>query len=152
MERHELLRSRAYWTVQIQNKLFNLIEDYRKKNNMTKAQIAEKLGVSKGYVTQILNGDFDHKISKLVDLSLAFGKVPLFFLEDIDQYIEDDNMNVNDKNYWERPVYNIVMDRTIFIKTDDDGPKEHKQIWAKEEDEYTYKFGSQKNFETADFN
>lgn len=152
MERHELLRSRAYWTVQIQIKLFNLIEDYRKKNNMTKAQIAEKLGVSKGYITQILNGDFDHKISKLVDLSLAFGKVPLFIMEDIDQYIEDDNMNVNGKKYWERPIYNIVLDRSIFIKPAEVKEKEHEEIWSKPQDEVTYNFGKLKNYEPAEFN
>ena len=43
---------------------------------MNKAQLAEYLGCTKGYVTQLLNGEFDHKLSKFVELSLAIGKVP----------------------------------------------------------------------------
>lgn len=88
MTRKELIKSPEYWMVQIQLNLFELIENYRKKNNLNKTQLAEQLGVTKSYVTQILNGDFDHKVSKLVELSLAFGKVPLLQFVDVDKYIE----------------------------------------------------------------
>ena len=37
---------------------------------MTQSEFAERLGVSKGYISQILNGDFDHKLSKLTQLLL----------------------------------------------------------------------------------
>ena len=73
---------------QIQLDLFELIENYRKENNLNKTQLAEQLGVTKSYITQILNGDFDHKVSKLVELSLAFGKVPVLKFVDADKYIE----------------------------------------------------------------
>lgn len=86
MTREELLKSREYWITKIQLDLFELIENYRKENHLTKTQLAEKLGVTKGYISQILNGDFDHKISKLVDLALAFGKVPVVKYENIEQY------------------------------------------------------------------
>jgi len=66
MKRSDLIKSREYWIAEIQLQLFNLIENYRTKYNLTKTQIAEKLGVTKGYITQILNGDFDHKMSKLL--------------------------------------------------------------------------------------
>ena len=89
MKRSDLIKSREYWTTEIQLKLFNLIENYRSKNNLTKSQIAEKLGFTKGYITQVLNGDFDHKISKLVDLSLAFDKVPVIHFVDVNQYLQD---------------------------------------------------------------
>ena len=61
---------------------------------MNKTQLAAYLGCSKGYVSQLLNGDFDHKLSKLVELSLAIGKVPLLEYEDMEQYINEDKKYV----------------------------------------------------------
>jgi transcriptional regulator with XRE-family HTH domain len=90
MKRSELLKSPEYWMAEIQLQLFSLIENFRTKNKLTKTAIAKKLGVSKGYVTQVLNGDFDHKISKLVELSLAFDKVPIVHFVDAEKYIADD--------------------------------------------------------------
>lgn len=89
MTRNELIESKEYWMAQIQLNLFEMIEDYRKKNNLTKTQLSAELGVTKSYVTQILNGDFDHKVSKLVELSLAFGKVPVLQFVDFDRYTEN---------------------------------------------------------------
>jgi transcriptional regulator with XRE-family HTH domain len=43
---------------------------------MSQQEFANRLGVSKGYVSQILNGDFDHKLSKLTELALACDLVP----------------------------------------------------------------------------
>ncbi len=54
--------------------------------NINRTQLAERLGVSKGYVSQLLNGDFDHRLSKLVELALAFGYVPKFELVKIDEF------------------------------------------------------------------
>jgi transcriptional regulator with XRE-family HTH domain len=105
MERSELVSSREYWITEIQLQLFNLIEKYRKDNKLNKTQLAEKLGVTKGYITQVLNGDFDHKMSKLVDLSLAFGKVPIIHFVDLKQYLIDDANNKQDIYYQEfKPV------------------------------------------------
>ncbi|MBK9985378.1 MAG: helix-turn-helix transcriptional regulator [Saprospiraceae bacterium] len=86
MKREELVSSNEYWLTKIQLDLFNMIETYRKENNLNKTQLAEKLGVTKGYVTQILNGDFDHRVSKLVELAIIFGKVPVLNFIDVEQY------------------------------------------------------------------
>jgi transcriptional regulator with XRE-family HTH domain len=94
MKRKELIKSKEYWISKIQLDLFEMIENYRKDNNLTKTQLAEKLGVSKGYISQILNGNFDHKISKLVDLALAFDKVPLLEYENVDNYILHDSIGL----------------------------------------------------------
>ncbi len=94
MERSKLLKSKEFWIYQIQNSLFNIIESYRKKKNINKSQLAEEFGFNKSYITQVLNGDFDHKTSKLVELSLACGKVPILSFVDIDRFIEED---ANDK-------------------------------------------------------
>lgn len=88
MKREELLRRPAYWVSSIQNELYRQIDAYMKEHNMNKAQFAEMLGCSRGYVTQLLNGDFDHKLSKLVELSVAIGKAPVVDFKDID-HIDD---------------------------------------------------------------
>jgi transcriptional regulator with XRE-family HTH domain len=90
MNREELLKSKEYWIGEIQYDLFELIEDYLKKNNLSRIQFAEKLGVTKGYVSQILNGEFDHRISKFVELSLTIGKVPRINFFDIEKILESD--------------------------------------------------------------
>ena len=89
MNRQELMSNSGYWIAKIQIDLYNHIEDYMKKNKLSRTQLAEELGVSKGYITQVLNGDFNHRLSKLiageksiklisylVELSLAIGRVP----------------------------------------------------------------------------
>lgn len=94
MKREDLLKSREYWIVQIQNNLFAILDAYMKKNDLSRTKLAEQLNVTKGYITQILSGDFDHKISKLVDLALASGKVPILNFVDLEQYIKNDELNV----------------------------------------------------------
>ncbi|GET27096.1 helix-turn-helix transcriptional regulator [Prolixibacter sp. NT017] len=76
MKREKLIKSKGYNVAKIQNELFRQLTEYIEKKGITRSQFAKELGVSKGYVSQILNGDFDFKLSKLVELSLAIGKVP----------------------------------------------------------------------------
>ena len=67
--REELLSSKEYWIAKIQIDLFRQFEEYLKENKLNRTQLAEKLGVTKGYISQVLNGDFDHRISKFVEAS-----------------------------------------------------------------------------------
>ena len=97
MKREELLKSKEYWITKIQLDLFEVIENYLITNSITKKQLADKLGVSKSYISQILNGNFDHKISKLVELSLAFDKVPLIEYQNISSYVMDDTLGIETK-------------------------------------------------------
>lgn len=90
MKREDLLKSKEYWLAQIQNDLFVAMETYMKSKRLNRTKLAEKLGVTKGYITQIFNGDFDHKISKLVELSLISGKAPFLSFVDMDKYIKED--------------------------------------------------------------
>lgn len=90
MKREELLRNPAYWTAGLQMELYRQIVNFMECHHMNKTQLAEYLGCSKGYVTQLLNGDFDHKLSKFVELSLAVGKIPEITFSDVDQYVLSD--------------------------------------------------------------
>lgn len=90
MNRHEVISSPEYWTQRIQLQLFECMEKYMAENNLNRTQLAQKLGVSKGYVTQLLNGDYDHRLSKLVELALAAGCVPVLSLNPINEvYLQD---------------------------------------------------------------
>lgn len=83
MKREELLNSKEYWLSKIQIELFNEVERYMKKNNVNRTSLAEKFGVSKGYISQILNGDADHRLSKLVEISLGIGMAPIITFENL---------------------------------------------------------------------
>lgn len=78
-----------------------------KDNGMTRTQFAEKLGVTKGYVTQVLNGDFDHKLSKLVDLSLAIGLVPTMTFKPLEQVLEEDRQATTTPLQQERELVHV---------------------------------------------
>ena len=90
--RAELLKSKGYWLAKIQTELFREIDGFKRKNGMNNTQLAEYLGCSKGYIYQLLNGDFDHKLSKLIELSLAIGKVPCIEYMDMESYMVRDDI------------------------------------------------------------
>lgn len=85
MEREELIKSEGYWIAKIQTDLYREITAFMERNKMSSTQLANYLGCSKSYVSQLLNGNFNHKISKLVELSLAIGKAPVIEFQDIPQ-------------------------------------------------------------------
>ena len=114
MKRAELLQSPEYWTTKIQLELFSQMEGYMKENNLNRTQLAEELGVTKGYISQVLNGDFDHRISKLVELSLAIGVIPQIYFEAIEQCLEEDILKTFyfDNNKYQQIYFveNIIQD------------------------------------------
>lgn len=95
MTREEVLKSPDYWKSRIQIALYNCADFFMKKTNRNRKQLAEYLGVSGGYVTQLLNGDYDHKLSKLTELSLAFGFVPHMEFIPVDKFIGLEKFNVD---------------------------------------------------------
>ena len=96
--REELIRSKEYWLTKLQNDLFGEVEKYLADNNLSKTEFSKKLGVSKGYISQILNGDFDHKISKLIELSLAIDKVPFLKFESLSKHVFPDSFDVSERS------------------------------------------------------
>ncbi len=87
MKREELLKSEGYWIAKLQTDLYRELISFMEKTDKNSSQLASYLGCSKGYISQLLNGNFDHKISKLVKLSLAIGKVPILEYKNISDYI-----------------------------------------------------------------
>lgn len=83
---NRLFRTKTYWMEKIQNDLFGQVANYLERTGKSKQDFANDLGVSKGYVSQILNGQFDHKLSKLIELYLAIGRAPLIVGADLNAY------------------------------------------------------------------
>ena len=106
ISRKELLRSKEYWLAKFQSTLYEQVEKYLQENQLTRTQFAEQLGVSKGYVSQILNGDFDHKISKFIELSIAIDKAPEIIFEDLDAHISNDGKAPTKTNVREKKKNN----------------------------------------------
>ena len=93
MKRNEILSSPEYWITKIQVALYNCARNFMKKENKIKVQLAEHLGVTKSYVSQLFNGNYDHRISKFVELSLAFGYIPEIRFKPIEQAIREDKID-----------------------------------------------------------
>lgn len=119
MERKELLKSPEYWTAGIQIMLYNCAENFMEATGKNRTQLAEHLGVSKGYVSQLLNGDYDHKLSKLVELSLAFGYVPKVDFIPVDDYVEHDSFMKNKRELYNSNYKAIIHDMTSMSYLED---------------------------------
>lgn len=107
MNRKEVLKSPEYWTAKIQIELYNQAESFMKETGRNKTQLAEYLGVSKGYVSQLLNGDYDHRLSKFFELALAFGVIPQIDFIPVEKYVSDDACSKQFRNI-ASPSANLV--------------------------------------------
>lgn len=85
----ELLKTDTFWLTTIQNDLFNAFNDYMKEKGLNRTQLATELGVSKGYITQIMNGDFDYKLSTYIKLVRAVDRIPNIKLQKTEEYLEE---------------------------------------------------------------
>lgn len=133
MKRENLIKSREYLISKIQLGVLNLIGNYKDKKKLKDYQLAEELGVSKGYVSQILNASVDHKISKVVDLSLSCDAVPLIFFVPIDEYLKTD---LQDKIYEIIPVHRpISVTFTNNAGASTLNPQRHNENWGKNNEE-----------------
>jgi transcriptional regulator with XRE-family HTH domain len=142
MTREDLLKSRSYVTAGIQLNLLNMMEDYMKENKLSRKELSDKLKVSKGYISQILNVNYDHKISKVVDLALSLNKMPIVSFVDLDRFIYED---ANDK-YFEL----IPVQRPKSIRYEKERPfildMETKSLTAEKKSQFTAYYNSQGSF------
>ncbi|MCF6333425.1 MAG: helix-turn-helix domain-containing protein [Draconibacterium sp.] len=95
LKREELLNTPEYWLETIQNEIFRQVTYYLKENKLTQNQFADQLGVTKGYVSQIMKGEFNYTLKKLIELSLAVGKVPVVNFKTPDEIISAERDKVS---------------------------------------------------------
>jgi transcriptional regulator with XRE-family HTH domain len=78
LSKEELIKHPEYWMEKIQNEIYRELVTYMEKEGLNRKELAKRLGVSKGYVSQILNGDCNFSLKKLIKLALAIDKFPVF--------------------------------------------------------------------------
>lgn len=86
----ELKKHKEYWLENIQNELYFNIKSYMQNEGINQQEFADKLGYSKGYVSQILNGNFNFSIGKYIELALETGHHPKIEFQEI---ITNENKN-----------------------------------------------------------
>ena len=74
--KNEIIKSPDYWLTKIQNELYRELNHFMQKNNLNQNDMAKKMNVSRGYINQVLNGNFNFTLKKLIELSLAMNKIP----------------------------------------------------------------------------
>ena len=101
LTKEELIKTPEYWLEQLQNEIFRQVHAYMLNEGMNQSQLADKLGVSKGYISQILNGNFNFTIKKLIELSLSIGVLPEIrfkpLLETNNRFLSDSISKVKDR-------------------------------------------------------
>lgn len=89
--REQLLSNETYWIETIQNRIFSDLKSFIEEENISQKEIAKRLGVSKGRVSQILNGNhLNFRLETVVRICLAVGKVPNFHFDNIENFINKD--------------------------------------------------------------
>ena len=62
--KNEIIKSPVYWLTLIQNQLYRELTGYMQKNNLNQNDMAKKMNVSRGYINQVLNGNFNFTLKK----------------------------------------------------------------------------------------
>ncbi len=85
LTQNELLESPDYLLTKYQNEIYRQLRGYMDVNKLSQKDVAKKPGVSNAYVSQVLNGNFNFTLKKLIELGLAMGKVPRIEFVDKDE-------------------------------------------------------------------
>lgn len=130
--REELLKTQEYWLEVLQNEVYRMVTEHLEKGNITQSQFAMDLGVSKGYVSQVMNGNFNYTLKKLIELSLAVNKAPVIDFKNINDFINEDKLIRFEMKY--QPFMTIqIQDHKISIKS---GDTENSDIENNQENVY----------------
>jgi transcriptional regulator with XRE-family HTH domain len=114
LKQKELIQTPEYWMEAIQNELYRQLKKFLEENEMTQTQLAEKLHFTKGYISQIMNGNFNYTLRKLIELSLALGIVPDLEFRSFAEYLDKEQKNYYDAAFLLRGDQGmiIVADKT----------------------------------------
>lgn len=107
--REEIIKSKDYWLTLIQNKIYAELIEHMEKNNLSQKEVARELNVSPSYISQVLNGNFNFTISKLIELALYVDKAPVFEFMEFDELLAEDSASthkaalINDSSRYKSP-------------------------------------------------
>ena len=110
----ELLEYPDYLLTKYQNEIYRQLTNYIEKNKLSQQDVANKMGVSNAYVSQILNGNFNFTLKKLIELSLFIGKVPDF--EFVPPHVYFKREEDRNKDGYEAGIEKIkIIEKTFFV-------------------------------------
>ncbi|HEY5326834.1 MAG TPA: helix-turn-helix transcriptional regulator [Mucilaginibacter sp.] len=92
MPREKILSSRAYWFEKAQNELFRQFHYYMEEEKINQTQLAERLCISKGRVSQILRGESNFTMKTLIDLALSIRKIAKINYVSIENEVQFDEL------------------------------------------------------------
>lgn len=75
-----------YHLTETQNEIFRQLTAYMESHHLSQKEVAGKLGVSSSYVSQVLNGNFNFTLKKLIELGLLIEKVPQIDFVNFNQF------------------------------------------------------------------
>jgi len=90
LSRKELIQTPEYLHETIQNELYRQVKKYMDVEGLNQTQLAKKLGVSRSYISQILNGYFNFSLLKLIEISIKVGVIPVLNFVPVSEYLDED--------------------------------------------------------------
>lgn len=88
----QLVKTPEYWMETIQNELYRQVKKYMDEKDINQSELAKELNVTKGYISQVLNGNFNYTLRKLIDLSLAVGVAPDLQFTSFEDYLSNEKV------------------------------------------------------------
>lgn len=130
----EIIKSPSYWLEKTQNEFYRQFISYMAENRKNQNDMAKLLKVTKGYVSQILNGNFNPTLKKLIELSIVINKIPKIEWQSFDEYMFNSSIeNETIQKQFLRTISNC------FFKLDDKNMIEIKNNSNKENElEFEY--------------
>jgi transcriptional regulator with XRE-family HTH domain len=115
--REELLKSPEYWFEGEQNELFRQVSAYMEREKINQTELANRLNVSKGYISQILDGNFNYTLKKLIEICLSIGVVPQIKYKNVETVIKEDAyLNYHYQNYNIEQNANVIKMPPVYIE------------------------------------
>ena len=85
--KERLVRGEGYWMETIQQAIHEALLAYMEEHDLNQTELAAKLGFTRGYVSQLMNGNFNLSQRKIVQLLLKLDRVPDLRIRSVDSYL-----------------------------------------------------------------
>jgi transcriptional regulator with XRE-family HTH domain len=137
ISKDKLLKHPNYLLSKLQAELYRQLTSYMEKHNLSQKKVAKKLGVSTSYVNQIINGNFNFTLKKLIELSLHIGMVPTIEFVKIEDYWQIEKTKENAKVVRRIAAFSGQEDRVMIRIPEEqltsgspDNFKSPRQVWT----------------------
>lgn len=85
--KERLVRGEGYWMETIQQAIHEALLAYMEKHDLNQTELGKKLGFTRGYVSQLMNGNFNLSQKKIIQLLLKMDMVPDLRIRTVDEYL-----------------------------------------------------------------